>query len=150
MSERSFSTPEAVAASGVNGPVLHYWCKTGFVTPSVKKGAGTGSRRRWSYEDLLALRVAKCLREIGVPLSGMRAAVRLVQRGFDAGRYGLMLLVDVPDDEAVFARYSELLEEASARLLVTACVVVDMDLVREEVNEAIVGLIAAAAGGAAR
>jgi DNA-binding transcriptional MerR regulator len=70
---------ETVALSGVNPKTLHYWDRSGFLGPSVQEAHGTGSRRRYSFRDLVALRVAHDLRERGVSLQGLRRVVEFLR-----------------------------------------------------------------------
>ena len=53
---------------------LDHWAKTGLVTSSIKSAAGKGSRRIYSFNDLVALRVVARLRDVGVSLQKIRKA----------------------------------------------------------------------------
>ena len=77
---KGFKTPQVAALSGVNPNTLHYWVKSNFVTPSIAKARGTGTRRLWSFRDLVALRVAAELRAAGISLQGLRRVVRHLQK----------------------------------------------------------------------
>jgi DNA-binding transcriptional MerR regulator len=63
---------QAAALSGVNANTLHSWDKSGFFTPSVSGSSGRGSRRRYSFQDLVALKVVKGLRDAGLSLQALR------------------------------------------------------------------------------
>jgi DNA-binding transcriptional MerR regulator len=65
---------------GVNPKTLHYWDRTGFLSPSVRAASGTGTRRLYSFRDLVALRVAHELRQRGISLQGLRAVVDFLRR----------------------------------------------------------------------
>lgn len=60
-----FTTAQAVRATGLSQRQLDTWDKAGVVSPSVRAAVGSGSERRYSAEDLLALLVAGRLRELG-------------------------------------------------------------------------------------
>jgi predicted RNase H-like HicB family nuclease len=45
----------------------------------VKQAAGKGSRRVYAFEDLVALRLVRRLRQAGIPLQAIRRAVRYLQ-----------------------------------------------------------------------
>lgn len=58
---------------------LDYWARTGLVRSSIKQASGRGSRRVYAFEDLVALRMVRRLRDAGVPLQAIRRAVRYLQ-----------------------------------------------------------------------
>jgi DNA-binding transcriptional MerR regulator len=68
--------------TGVSRMQLQHWDRTGIVRPSVKIGAGKGSRREYSFEDLVQLRVAKRLREEGISLQKIRKALEFLRKNF--------------------------------------------------------------------
>jgi DNA-binding transcriptional MerR regulator len=76
---RGFRAAQVVELTGVNRKTLHYWAQSGFIRPSIADAHGTGSRRLYSFSDLLALRVARELRQAGVPLQSLRAVVRFLR-----------------------------------------------------------------------
>jgi DNA-binding transcriptional MerR regulator len=58
--------------TGVDRRTLDFWDKSGFIVPSLQQGAGRGSQRLWSFDDLVALKVAAQLRALGVSLQALR------------------------------------------------------------------------------
>lgn len=54
----AYTAPRAAALAGVPFSTLHYWARTGLVTPSVS----SIKIKRWSYADLLLLRLVEWLR----------------------------------------------------------------------------------------
>jgi DNA-binding transcriptional MerR regulator len=68
----SFSTGDAVRITGVSFRNIDYWARTKFIVPSIAEAQGTGTERRYSFSDLLALRVARELREAGVSTQSLR------------------------------------------------------------------------------
>jgi DNA-binding transcriptional MerR regulator len=81
---RSFTASQVVRITGVPYQTLNYWAKIGLVKPSVSTAQGSGSRRRYDFQDLVAIRVALKFRKAGI---FGRAMVRIVQvlrkMGFD-------------------------------------------------------------------
>lgn len=75
MAQDSFSTGEAVRITGVSFRNIDYWARTKFIVPSIAEAKGTGTERRYSFSDLLALRVARELREAGVSTQSLRRVV---------------------------------------------------------------------------
>ena len=58
---------------GITYRQLDYWARTGLVVPSLAEAAGSGSRRRYSYADLVRLKVIKRLLDNGIKLEKVRA-----------------------------------------------------------------------------
>ena len=71
----SFSTGDAVRITGVSFRNIDYWARTKFIVPSIADAKGTGTERRYSFSDLLALRVARELREAGISTQSLRRVV---------------------------------------------------------------------------
>lgn len=67
-----FTVSQVERLTGVNRKTLHFWDHSGFLSPSVQAAHGTGSRRLYSFRDLVALRVAAQLREAGISLQSLR------------------------------------------------------------------------------
>ncbi|MDG2114803.1 MAG: MerR family transcriptional regulator [Actinomycetota bacterium] len=57
---------------GITYRQLDYWARTDLVRPSLADAAGSGSRRRYSYQDLLELKVIKTLLDAGIRLELVR------------------------------------------------------------------------------
>jgi DNA-binding transcriptional MerR regulator len=75
----SFSTGDAVRITGVSFRNIDYWARTKFIVPSIAEAQGTGTARRYSFSDLLALRVARELREAGVSTQSLRRVVKFLR-----------------------------------------------------------------------
>ena len=57
---------------GITYRQLDYWARTDLIRPSLTDAAGSGSRRRYSYRDLLELQVIKSLLDAGIKLESVR------------------------------------------------------------------------------
>jgi predicted RNase H-like HicB family nuclease len=68
--------------TGVSRMQLQHWDRTGIVRPSAKIGAGKGSRREYSFKDLVQLKVAKRLREEGISLQKIRKTLEYLRKNF--------------------------------------------------------------------
>jgi DNA-binding transcriptional MerR regulator len=68
--------------TGVSRMQLQHWDRTDIVRPSIKIGAGKGSRRVYSFKDLVQLKVAKQLREEGISLQKIRKALEYLRKNF--------------------------------------------------------------------
>jgi len=72
MSDSGFSGTSTADIVGITYRQLDYWTRTGLVRPSLTVAAGSGSRRAYSYRDLLELRVIKNLLDAGIKLEAVR------------------------------------------------------------------------------
>ena len=72
MSDEGFSGTRTASIVGITYRQLDYWTRTGLVRPSLADAAGSGSRREYSYRDLLELRVIKNLLDAGIKLEAVR------------------------------------------------------------------------------
>ncbi|MDH3754472.1 MAG: MerR family transcriptional regulator [Acidimicrobiia bacterium] len=67
-----FSGKRAAEIVGITYRQLDYWARTDLIRPSVADAKGSGSRRRYSYRDLLELKVIKNLLDAGIKLESVR------------------------------------------------------------------------------
>lgn len=70
--DEGFSGKKAAEIAGITYRQLDYWARTDLVKPSLASAQGSGSRRRYSYRDLLELRAVKSLLEAGIRLELVR------------------------------------------------------------------------------
>lgn len=71
-SETGFSGTQAAKVVGISYRQLDYWARTDLIRPSLSDATGSGSRRQYSYQDLLELRVIKTLLDAGIKLESVR------------------------------------------------------------------------------
>lgn len=79
MGTEGYSTAQVERLTGIGAKTLHFWDRSGFLSPSVVAAHGTGSRRIYSFRDLVALRVAAQLRDAGISLQSLRKLVSAVR-----------------------------------------------------------------------
>ncbi len=72
MSDEGFSGSRTASIVGITYRQLDYWTRTGLVRPSLTDAAGSGTRREYSYTNLLELRVIKSLLDAGIKLEAVR------------------------------------------------------------------------------
>lgn len=72
--DAGFSGKRAAEVCGITYRQLDYWARTDLVRPSLADAKGSGSRRRYSYRDLLELKVIKTLLDAGIKLESVRTA----------------------------------------------------------------------------
>lgn len=83
---QAFSTAEAARLSGLSPRQLDHWDRQGFLRPSLQQASGYGSSRRYSFADVVRLRVAARLRASGVGLLRIRRCAQALARLDEAGR----------------------------------------------------------------
>lgn len=71
-SPEGFSGRQTADVVGISYRQLDYWARTDLIRPSLTDASGSGSRRRYSYQDLLELRVVKTLIDAGIKLESVR------------------------------------------------------------------------------
>ena len=77
---RTFSTSDVARLTGLTPRQLDHWDRLGFLRPSVARASGYGSARRYSYADVVRLRVAARLRACGVGLARLRRCADALSR----------------------------------------------------------------------
>ena len=77
--DRDTAPPEGYSARlaadvvGITYRQLDYWARTGLIVPSLVQATGSGSRRQYSYGNLLELKVIKRLLDAGIKLEKVRS-----------------------------------------------------------------------------
>lgn len=84
MDETGYSGTKAAAVVGITYRQLDYWARTDLVRPSIVDAAGSGSRRLYSYRDLLELRVVKSLLDAGIRLESVRRVFEYLRLHVDS------------------------------------------------------------------
>ena len=72
MAETGFSGKRTAEIVDITYRQLDYWARTDLVKPSMAEATGSGSRRQYSYRDLLELKVIKSLLDAGIRLEQVR------------------------------------------------------------------------------
>ncbi|HEY7070687.1 MAG TPA: MerR family transcriptional regulator [Acidimicrobiales bacterium] len=75
----SYSGKRAAAIVGITYRQLDYWARTDLIRPSLADAHGSGSRRRYTYRDLLELKLVKTLLDNGIKLESIRDAFSLMR-----------------------------------------------------------------------
>jgi DNA-binding transcriptional MerR regulator len=69
---QGYSGKQASEIVGISYRQLDYWARTDLIRPSGADAKGSGSRRVYTYRDLLELRVIKNLLDAGIRLESVR------------------------------------------------------------------------------
>jgi len=74
-----FRGAQVCAVVGITYRQLDYWARTGLLRPSITDASGSGSKRRYSYNDVVELKVIKRLLDAGLKLQQARQAVECLR-----------------------------------------------------------------------
>ena len=83
MGEVGYSGTKAATLVGISYRQLDYWARTDLVRPSLADAKGSGSRRSYSYRDLLELKLVKSLLDAGIKLESVRSAFEYLRAHVD-------------------------------------------------------------------
>ena len=83
MATQAYSSGQASRLTGVPYRTLDYWARTRFIVPSAAEASGTGSERRYTFKDLVALRIVRELRAGGVSTRALRRVVEFLRSTMD-------------------------------------------------------------------
>ena len=95
--EVGFSGTKAASIVGITYRQLDYWARTDLVRPSLTDASGGGSRRQYSYRDLLELRVIKSLLDAGIKLESVRTAFEYLREHVDTDIAAAHLVISGSD-----------------------------------------------------
>lgn len=101
---REFSTSIAAEISGASVRMLDHWARTQLLAPSGHQAAGQGTRRRYTFHDLIVLRTVVDLRSRKCPLQQIRnalAELRKLKPG-ESGSEALSRLTLLTDGRRVY------------------------------------------------
>jgi DNA-binding transcriptional MerR regulator len=97
MSETGYSGTKAATIVGITYRQLDYWARTDLIRPSLADASGSGSRRLYSYRDLLELRVIKSLLDAGIKLESVRTAFEYLRTHVDTDIASAHLVISGSD-----------------------------------------------------
>ena len=79
MPDDGYRGPQVCKIVGITYRQLDYWARTDLIRPSIADARGSGTQRRYSYRDLLELKVIKNLLDAGVSLQSARKALEYLR-----------------------------------------------------------------------
>ncbi len=95
---RFYRTRDVVDLLGISRRQLQYWAQTELVAPTHKT---RGGHRRYSFEDLVALKAAKRLIDAGVSVQRIRKSIRALRKTLPSVASPLSQLVLVATGDVV-------------------------------------------------
>ena len=144
--EEGFSGKRTAELVGITYRQLDYWARTDLVRPSLMDAAGSGSRRRYSYQDLLELKVIKTLLDAGIRLEMVRDVFSYLRENLGADVASANLVISgsspllVSGEEII-----DLIQQGQGVLNV-----LPLAGVKQELDEAIIQLFPAATDAVAK
>jgi DNA-binding transcriptional MerR regulator len=89
-----FSGTRTAQIVGISYRQLDYWARTDLIRPSLTDASGSGSRRRYSYRDLLELKVIKKLLDAGIKLESVRVVFDFLRAHMETDIASAHLVID--------------------------------------------------------
>ena len=103
MSEQGFSGKRTAEVVGITYRQLDYWARTDLLRPSLTDATGSGSRRQYSYRDLLELKVIKSLLDAGIRLEQVRKVFSYMRNHLGEDVASANLVIDGSSSVLVFS-----------------------------------------------
>ena len=135
---QDYSGKKAAEIVGISYRQLDYWARTDLVRPSVTDAAGSGSRRKYSYGDLLELKVIKSMLDAGIKLESVRDAFAYLrdQLGTDIASAQLV----IGGGSAILVKDNDELIDVLQRGQFVMTSILSLEGVQREIDSAIVEL----------
>jgi DNA-binding transcriptional MerR regulator len=133
--EEGFSGKRAAEIVGITYRQLDYWARTDLIRPSLADAGGSGTRRRYSYKDLLELKVIKRLLDAGIKLESIREAFEYLRERLGEDVASAHLVID--GTSAVLVRGNELIDVVNRYQGQGVLNLLPMDGVIEELDSAV-------------
>ena len=102
--EEGYRGPQVCKIVGITYRQLDYWSRTGLIRPSVAEARGSGTQRRFSYHDLVELKVIKGLLDAGVSLQSARRAIEYLRDHLGSDLATASLVLSGNGDGSVLVR----------------------------------------------
>jgi DNA-binding transcriptional MerR regulator len=106
--EQGFSGTRTAQIVGITYRQLDYWARTNLIRPSLADATGSGSRRRYSYRDLLELKVVKKLLDAGIRLETVRDIFSYLRERVDGDVVTAHLVIN--GNQVILCEGSELVD----------------------------------------
>lgn len=141
-----YSGKKAAEIVGISYRQLDYWARTDLVRPSVADAAGSGSRRQYSYGDLLELKVIKSMLDAGIKLESVREAFHYLREQLGTDIASAQLVIG--GGSAILVRDDHELIDVLKRGQFVMTSILSLEGVQREIDSAIVDLFPSTVGSA--
>ncbi len=108
MREQGYSGSQAASIVGISYRQLDYWARTDLIRPGISDARGSGSRRHYSYRNLLELRMIKNLLDAGIRLEAIREVFDYLRANSDEAITSAHLVIS--GSSVVLCRGEDLLD----------------------------------------
>ena len=105
--KEAYDSKMASRIVGVSLRQIQYWDERGFVRPSVKPAQGRGTKRLYSFHDLVCLKVVKDLAYHGISLQKIRRCLQPLRQYATKAEQPLDSLKYLTDGEKLFVITSD-------------------------------------------
>jgi DNA-binding transcriptional MerR regulator len=134
-----FSGKRAAAIVGITYRQLDYWARTDLIRPELADAHGSGTRRMYSYRNLLELKLVKTLLDNGIKLESIREAFAYLRTQLGTELSTAKLVIS--GNSAVLVRENDELIDVVNRYQGQGVLnLLALDGVKEQVDAAIVEL----------
>ena len=100
-----YRAPQVCSLVGITYRQLDYWARTGLITPSLQRAAGSGSQRLYAFPDIVQLKVVKRLLDAGMSLKKIRKAMDILRVEL-ASEEPLSNVTLLSDGKTIYAAHS--------------------------------------------
>ena len=100
-----YRAPQVCSLVGITYRQLDYWARTGLIKPSIQTAQGSGTQRRYSFTDIVQLKVVKRLLDAGMSLKKIRSAMSILREQL-ASNSPLTDVTLLSDGATIFAAHS--------------------------------------------
>lgn len=83
MEQRVYTTKQVASLTGLSVRQLDYWAQRGIVSPSVQQSHGPGTRKVYSFDDLVQLRFISQVKRLGCSTQKLRKAIEILRAIID-------------------------------------------------------------------
>ena len=97
-----FNVKTLTTLTCVTARQLGYWDSTGLIKPSVAQAEGRGTRRLYSFVDIVQIKTAKALRDQGVSLQKIRKCIAYLRKHAPVIEHPLAELKLLTDGKTIF------------------------------------------------
>ena len=131
MQTRSFSPAEALVVAGISNKMLAQAVELGLIAPFGGASPGRGTDRRYTFGDLMALRILRHLRDVGFRRSSSLPLLAWLARSTaDTALFGYVLLTS--DGEFTIVPEKKLVQQLSVSST-PICVVLHLNAIHQDV-----------------
>jgi len=101
-----YKSQDVCKITGLTYKQLDYYDRTKFLSPSINQALGYGTKRMYSFNDLLKLKVVKNLLDAGVGLQKIRKTKKYLEMTGN-GEDDFLKVTLISDGSTVYACYSD-------------------------------------------